>query len=448
MSADAVLDWNAVALAAVAADHSGPGDASQGGPTRTSRALAIVHAAMFDAANCIDRSFTPYLVKRHAPKNSSIDAAVAQAAHDTLTALYPLQAATFDAALAATLDGVPNGASERHGIHIGTAVAKKILRERRDDGSAIDPPYVDGTLPGEHRQDPLHPTQGFLSPGWGNVTPFTMTSAAQFRAPAPPFLTSAEYAAAFNEVKVVGAADAETSDRDGNGMPDRTPQQTETAIFWGYDGSPGLGTPPRLYNQIARVIAVQEGNTEIENARMFALINLAMADAGIASWESKYVFNFWRPVIGIREADLGTGPSGLGDGNPDTIAETDWTPLGAPCSNDCGAVTNFTPPFPAYTSGHATFGSAMFETLMNFYGRDNIAFSFTSDEFNGMTRDQNGDVRPLVTRSYLRLSEASDENAQSRIYLGIHWVFDKTGGIAQGRSIANHAFQNFLRPRA
>ena len=226
MSADSVLDWNAVALGAVAADHSGPAAPSQGGPTRTARALAIVHAAMFDAANSIDRSFTPYLVNRRAPKNSSVDASVAQAAHDTLVALYPQQTATFDAALEQTLDGVPNGASERHGIHTGRAVAKKILRAREGDGSATDPPYVDGTLPGEHRQDPLHPTQGFLTPGWGSVTPFTMTSSTQFRAPAPPLLTSAEYAAAFDEVKVVGAADAETSDRDGNGMPDRTPEQT------------------------------------------------------------------------------------------------------------------------------------------------------------------------------------------------------------------------------
>ncbi len=447
MSADSVLDWNAVALGAVAADHS-VATPAQGGPTRTARALAIVHGAMFDAANAIDHSFTSYLVHRNGPKRASIDAAVAQAAHDTLANLYPQQTATFDAALAATLAGVPDGPNEKKGIAIGRVVAKKTLNARADDGSALDPPYTEGTLPGEHRQDPLHPTQGFLTPGWGSVTPFAMTDGAQFRSEAPPLLSSAEYATAFNDVKVVGADDAETSDRDGNGMPDRTPEQTVTGIFWGYDGSPGLGTPPRLYNQIARVIAVQQGNTEIQNARMFALINIAMADAGIASWETKYVFNFWRPVIGVREADPGTGPSGLGDGNAATTAEAGWSPLGAPCSNDCGAVTNFTPPFPAYTSGHATFGAAMFMTLTNFYGRDNIAFTFTSDEFNGVTTDQNGNVRPVVTRTYSRLSEAAEENGQSRIYLGIHWVFDKTAGIAQGNAIADYVFQNFLRPRA
>jgi hypothetical protein len=154
----------------------------------------------------------------------------------------------------------------------------------------------------------------------------------------------------------------------------RSAEQTTIGIFWGYDGSPGLGTPPRLYNQIARTLAEQQHNSVAENARLFALVNVAMADAGIACWEVKYRDNFWRPVLGIRQADT--------DGNPDTVADATWKYLGAPRSNAPGE-SNFTPPFPAYTSGHATFGAALFRTLANFYGRDDLGFAFTSDEFNG-----------------------------------------------------------------
>ena len=163
-----------------------------------------------------------------------------------------------------------------------------------------------------------------------------------------------------------------------------------------------------------------------------------MADGGIQCWDTKYAYDFWRPVIAIRAANT--------DGNPLTTRDADWTPLGAPRSNDPGG-TNFTPPFPAYTSGHATFGAAMFRTLADFYGRDDITFSFTSDEFNGMTRDQNGAVRPVVTRTFHSFSQAAEENGQSRIYLGIHWSFDKVMGIQAGNAIADYVVGNLLCPR-
>ena len=153
----------------------------------------------------------------------------------------------------------------------------------------------------------------------------------------------------------------------------------------------------------------------------------------IAIWESKYYYQFWRPVTGIREADAGTGPTGLGDGNPRTTGDPTFMPLGAPASNLQGP--NFTPPFPSYPSGHAGFGGALFQTLRRFYGTDHIPFTFVSDEFNGMTVDNEGNVRPLVPRSFATLSQAEEENGQSRIYLGIHWAFDKTEGIAQGRRV-------------
>jgi len=440
MSADAVLDWNAVALVAEANDHT-PSivpQPDQGGPTRAARALAIVHAAIFDAVNSIDRSFTPYLVKQTFPKIASIDAAAAQAAHDTLVVLYPQQTAMFHAALRTSLAEIPNGVSETAGRAVGKFVARKILDARKNDGADVMTDYVEGMQPGQHREDPLNPGQGYLTPDWGGVKPFAMGDVVDFMSPAPPELTSAEYAASFQEVKDYGG--------DGITTPTlRTAEQTEIGIYWAYDGRPGLGAPPRLFNQIARTVADDQNNTEIENARMFALINIAQADAGCAAWATKYEYDFWRPVVAIREADPGTGPSGLGDGNPETQGDPNWTPLGAPGSN---GNMDFTPPFPAYTSGHATFGASVFKMLANFYGRDDISFSFISDEFNGVTKDARGNVRPVVSRTFDSFGEAAAENAQSRIYLGVHWSFDASEGVRVGNAIADHVFATSMKPRA
>jgi hypothetical protein len=264
-----------------------------------------------------------------------------------------------------------------------------------------------------------------------------MASSTQFRAPPPPALNSAAYAQAFAEVKAIG----------GDGLTTRsirTTDQTETGIFWAYDGTPSLCAPPRLYNQIAMQIAGLMGSDVVELSRLLALINTAMADAGIAIWESKYYYQFWRPVGGIREADANAALSLPGDGNPATVADPTFMPLGAPASNLTGP--NFTPPFPAYPSGHAGFGGALFQTLRRFYGTDNIAFTFVSDEFNGVTLDREGNVRPLKPRHFASLSEAEEENGQSRIYLGIHWAFDKSEGIAQGRRVADLVFDHAFVP--
>jgi hypothetical protein len=427
LSADVVLEWNAIALDAMVNDSYLGAAAKQAGPTRASRALAIAQAAVFDAVNSIDRSYDPYMIEVNAPGDASITAAAAQAAHDALVALYPDFQPTLDARLAADLAGVPSALARNEGVMVGHIVAEGILAVRSHDGSEVAMPYTPGNQPGQWQPDPLHPTQTPLGSLWGNVTPFALTSAEQFHVPPPPALTSPAYSDAFNEVMSVGSANSTT----------RTAEQTEIAFFWGYDGSPGLSTPPRLYNQIAETLAVQEHNSVIQNARFFALINLAMADAGIACWDAKYDYNFWRPVTAIRAANT--------DGNPDTIADPNWTPLGAPADNGSG--TNFTPPFPSYASGHATFGGALFRMMADFFGTDNIHFSFMSDEFNGITRDQNGVVRPVVTRSWDSFSQAAEENGQSRIYLGIHWSFDKVEGIEQGTDIADYIFRHFLRGR-
>jgi hypothetical protein len=297
--------------------------------------------------------------------------------------------------------------------------------------------FLTNDAPGKWRQDPISLIPLALGAHWDQVTPFVMQSASQFRVPPPPALDSAEYATAYNEAKRLGG--------DGVITPtERTAEQTQIGIYWAYDGTPSLCAPPRMYNQITVQIADQMRSNDIELARLLALVNVAMADAGIAVWESKYFYQCWRPITGIREADEGFGPTGEGDGNPATVCDPTFSPLGAPATNLNGP--NFTPPFPAYPSGHAGFGGALFQILRRFYGTDNIAFTFVSDELNGVTRDNTGAVRPLVPRSFTRLSQAEEENGQSRIYLGIHWSFDKTQGIAQGRRVADYVFDNAFLP--
>jgi hypothetical protein len=188
------------------------------------------------------------------------------------------------------------------------------------------------------------------------------------------------------------------------------------------------------------LIANQENLGLVQLARLMALTNTAMADAAIAVWDSKFYYSFWRPITGIRESDAGTGPSGIGDGNDETSGDPTFTPFGGPASNS--NAPNFTPPFPSYPSGHAGFGGALFETMRRFFGTDNIAFTFVSQELNGVTTDNQGNVRPLVPRSFTSFSQAEEENGQSRIYLGIHWAFDKEQGIAQGEQVGDYVFDN------
>jgi membrane-associated phospholipid phosphatase len=298
--------------------------------------------------------------------------------------------------------------------------------------------FITSDAPGKWRQDPISQIPLALGARWGGVRPFVLQSPEQFRAPPPPGLDSPAYAAAFDEVKRVGG--------DGTITPTvRTERQRMIGIYWAYDGTPSLCAPPRLYNQITMTIAMARGSNVVEVARLLALVNTAMADAGIAIWESKYHYQYWRPVTGIREADVETGPTGAGDGNPATVGDPTFLPLGAPASNLAGP--NFTPPFPAYPSGHAGFGGALFEVLREFYRTDRIAFTFISDELNGTTLDSNGSVRPQLPRRFTSLSEAEEENGQSRMYLGIHWAFDKTAGIVQGRSVGSYVFANAFLPQ-
>src|SRR6267154_2030155 len=311
--------WNEIAINASGLDHTpvAPGEnrifGEQLGPGRSSRAMAIVHIAMFDALDAVVGGYTSYTGTQAAPGPISVDAAISQAARNTLAALFPSQTATFDAYLAEDLAAIRNAQQKANGIDLGHRAAAAILSMRLNDGSQFPEPrvgvdYFPSDLPGHWRQDPISLIPLALGAHWGECIPFVVTSSSQFRAPPPPEMTSAAYTAAYNEVKDVG----------GVTSTQRTEDQTFIGIFWAYDGTPSLCAPPRLYNQITVQIADQMDSDIFELTRVLAQVNTAMADAGIAIWESKCFYQLCRPIAGIRESDPGTGPTGLGDGNPDT----------------------------------------------------------------------------------------------------------------------------------
>jgi PAP2 superfamily len=406
-TADAVIDWNTTAANAAFAAGL---DNSAGcvDPLHESRMFAMMHVAIHDALNAIDRRSEPYAFDARAPAGTSPEAAVAAAAHDVLVALFPqlppelgfTTAAAIDlvdAAYTAALAAIPDTPAKAQGILIGQAAAAAILALRNGDGSDttfLDFTYVPGPNPGDFQFIPGLPFAA--APGWGNVTPFVLTSSSQYRPKAPYALTSKKYAADFNEVKSLGAVDSTT----------RTAEQTEIALFW-VEGS------PQGWNRIARTVSVQHGLDLWQNARLFGLLNLASADAYIADFENKYFYEFWRPITAIRAADT--------DGNPDTVADPTWDSLVG------------TPPAPEYPSGHSGQGGAMSEVLARFFG-DNVSFSTTATTVPG------------VTRSFTSFSEAAVENGNSRIYVGFHFRHAVTEGIKLGSKVGKVAFNHYLRP--
>jgi hypothetical protein len=406
LHADVVTDWNNHWLDCVRA-IGGP-------PCPIARAGAMVHAAIFDAVNAIERDHEPYLVRIHAPRRCPKEAAAAVAAHDVLVHLYPGRREVLDDALAASLADVPNGPFKIVATRLGRLVARRMIFTRSRDGSGDNTPYVPGTGPGDWR--PTYPdfTPPF-NPNWGGVEPWCMHRGDQFRPIGPLGITNMQdlladqgYLDMFNEVKDLGARNSAS----------RTPYQTETAFFWANDVD-GTYKPPGHLNHIAQVLAEQEGLTTSERARLFALLNIALADAGICAWDCKYdtAIDFWRPITGIREADT--------DGNPLTLADPSWEPLNA-----------FTPPFPAYTSGHATFAATAAAIFAGFFATDHITHTISTDD-------------PLYTggpRTYTSFSEAAIENGRSRIYLGVHWQFDADDGLVAGTALGNYVYANFLRP--
>ena len=459
---DPILYWNDIAIEANRVSHTN-GAGEQTGPTLSSRALAIVHLAMYDAFAGITKLpgvLPPYLSGLPVPPaNAGLEAAVAAAAYDTLLALFPTQKPFFDARLAAAV--IPAGGKVQ-GTAFGKQVAAAILADRAGDPSASDAGYVAPVHAAAHQRDPDN-AQGFHAPFYGGMSKCFAVSARHGLA-SPPMPGDAAYLRALKEVRGKGIA-PELMGTVPNGYPRRTVTEKMIGVYWGYDGARGLGTPPRLYNQIVREIALARGNTAAQNARLFALVNTAMADAGILSWDQKYFHNLWRPVVGVRQHDPSIGPLAVGGSTVDPDCDAGWLPLGAPKSNEPGT-KNFTPPFPAYPSGHATFGAAAFHVTRLFYGvpkgdtgPDNLfdGMSFVSDEMNGVTTDNHGTVRPRHVRNFPGgLWQMIEENGRSRVYLGVHWVFDafavdtgneidltrNVGGVALGLRIAEDIFGN------
>jgi hypothetical protein len=390
--ADVVGEWNRVALDAIRADRVPP--------PRASRLLALVHVAAFDAVNAARRKYDPYVVVIEAPPGVDLDTVYAAAAHRVLVAELPARAPMFDAALAGSLE---HGSRRRREISLawGRGAADVLLALRADDGHAVVAPYAPSGRPGGWMPTPP-PFAPALLPGWPAVTPWCLPDGDALRAPEPPPLASDAYAVAFAEVQALGRADSAT----------RTPEQTEIAHFWN-DG-PGTATPPGHWNDIARVVAQERRLTFIQRARLFALLNLGLADAAIVAWDTKYAYDHWRPVTAIRAADV--------DGNPTTEPDLEWTSL-LP-----------TPPFPAYTSGHSTFSATAATILALVLGRDDVPFAIGSDGLPG------------VERRFSRLSAAAEEAGQSRIYGGIHWQYDNEDGQRAGRELGTMVVESLLRP--
>jgi hypothetical protein len=452
---NSVLEWNSVLLEASRRDFTrGYTNGQQPGPIRTSRAMAIVHLAIHDAVAFRNKPGAAYLNKKtvaHGISNVTgrLDDIIAGAAVTTLKTLYPAYSAFFDEAL-----GPVSTAAFRHGVAIGEA----ILAYRANDGADAMLTAPQPTVPayGRHRADPYEPTQLQLGPVWGDVTRFG-DAAHQLLKPFPGHketsrLDDNDYRQAFEEVREYGAA----------ARGDRTANQERIGVYWGYDGANNLGVPPRLYNQIARVIAQNRTPAlgVARTAELFAVLNVAMADAGIDAWHYKYVHNLWRPVVGIRNE---AAPDG----------DAFWAPLGAPQTNS--APGTLTPPFPAYPSGHATFGAASMQALRLGLSTaagpitvqevldvetgastsiDTETFTFISDELNGVSTDPDGSIRPRTPVTFKRFAEAVWENAISRVYLGVHWRFDglppnaneQIGGVPLGLDIGKEAHTFFNKP--
>jgi len=428
LRADVVTEWNTIMRQTFAAE------ASSATPPMNSRTMGMLGGAMFDAVNSVNRNYQSYL-GYFDPTTAGIgidmEAAAATAAYNVMTSIYTDRygagnpyLSNFTTLYNTQMSAIAAGDSKTRGMEVGTSAAGAMITTRATDGwnaATTYSPQAFGTVgrwqPGTNPGAWGANSGTFLLSQWQNVTPFTMTTGSQFRPGGPAGLNgttpadyqawvqSGAYTAEFNQVKSLGSATSST----------RTADQTVIAYFW-VDG-PGTSSPPGHWNRIAQSISASAGLNLEQNARLFALLNLAEADTGIASWDAKVYFDNWRPMLAINTADT--------DGNPDTLVDAAWTPL-IP-----------TPSFGSYTSGHSAFSMTGAAVLADFFGTDNMAF----------TVDSESPFLPVgYTRSFSSFSEAAEEAGMSRIYGGIHWMSDNTDGATLGAAVATHITDNFLLP--
>ncbi|GAB7044162.1 MULTISPECIES: carbohydrate binding domain-containing protein [Catenuloplanes] len=414
---DPVLYWNDVLKQAIRESVE-----PQRSPTNLARAAAVMNTAIFDAVTSVTNIGTPYVGRITVPVDThvaSLESAVNMAAFDTLRVLFPNL--TFTDELTAARGVLPNGTNSvqrDRGEGVGAAAASAVVANRSNDGSTSTATYTPSTTPGAWRPTDTTPA---VTPFWGQVRPWTMTSGSQFRPPLPggyssysTLLASQAYADQLNEVKNLGRATGST----------RTAEQTDIAFFWAND-VPGTYKPPGQLLEHTEIVAVQRGLGVLEHARLFALVSLAMADAAIAAWDAKFLtpIDLWRPQSAVQNADL--------DGRSDTVKDAAWLPLSI---NPAGQ--RFSPAFPAYISGHATFGGAWAAVMRNYFGLDHLEMRLTTEDPS----------RPTVVRTLPSFTAAAAENGRSRIYLGVHYQWDADNGVATGTQIGNQVFAGYLRP--
>ena len=413
-----VHEWNAAVLNVIrdwrgVTDDPVPGTRFTSEPPRVGRNIAMIQGAMFDAINAIDRTYESFLYQGTANR-VGIDPRIAasSAAYDVATHLYPSFSSVWDSTLAECLASVPDAGQLHSSMEFGQEVAMAVIAARANDGSDAKVDYVPGDQPGDWNRT-LPAFLAPLLPQWPQVIPFAMSSPNQFLSPPPPALDTEAYAIAVDQVMKLGSRSNST----------RTADQTDIANFWADGG--GTFTPPGHWNRIGADTSLASNQNLIESARTLALLNIALADAGISCWDTKYAYGLWRPIDAIRKADT--------DGNAMTLQDASWLPL------------LVTPPFPAYTSGHSTFSGASAEILTAIFG---ASYSFTSQkDVPTNTAQLPYDPSKRILRSFGSFYQAAEEASWSRIYGGIHFLFDGTEGLEAGYSIGALVHSTMLRPK-
>jgi membrane-associated phospholipid phosphatase len=392
-SVNPVIEWNRTLLVILRTAGAQPST------LHSTRSFAILHASIFDAVNNIAGTYSPYMVRLSSvSRQASQPAAADQAAHDVLVALYSAFQATLDAQLQQDLAQIPEGQEKTDGVAVGQAVAAQILAFRSTDGANLTPPvYVPGNRPGDYQFTPPNFAPADFTQ-WPQVTPFAIARADEFRPGPPPALTSDEYTRVFHEVKSLGFITSRT----------RTEEQTLIGTFWN-------GNIQDFWNEVAQTAALGHHLGLAQSARLFALLNISLADSTIALFEAKYNYQFWRPVTAIELAG--------DDGNPHTKPNANWLPL-----------PTKTAPDPSYPGAHSTVSFAGAEVLKFYFG-DRFAFDVTSESLQG------------VKRHFTSFSAAAQEAGLSRIYAGQHFRTDHIAGKGLGGKVAESIVDTILLPR-